>query len=179
LPSVQAWTLGKECFAECLPCDTRQRFFKNPKSSLCRVPPDRHSAKKPLPSARSKEFGKVYLLILKKSLPSARSRALGKDVNYTDHQPLLLLPSPFTLTFTSAVIRPRAVAHALAHAPSSPARRRPPTRRPHPRAAVRPRAAVHPRAAPSAPSARSPPSARPRAAVRASGRASVVLASGT
>jgi hypothetical protein len=132
LPSVQAWTLGKECFAECLSCDTRQRFFKNPKSSLCRVPPDRHSTKKPLPSARSKELGKVYLLILKKSLSSARSWALGKDVNYTDRQPLLL-PSPFTLTFTPAAVRPRTVAHALAHAPSSPTRRRPPTRR-----AVRP-----------------------------------------
>jgi hypothetical protein len=80
------------------------------------VPQLWHSAKKALPSACRAALDKAFLktlslvfaecqikgtrqsifLILKKSLPSARSRALDKDVNYTDRQPLLLVPSPFT-----------------------------------------------------------------------------------
>jgi hypothetical protein len=39
LPSVGEKTLGKELFAECCICDTRQR-------ALCRVSKKRHSAKK-------------------------------------------------------------------------------------------------------------------------------------
>jgi hypothetical protein len=76
--------LGKECFAECQPWGTRQSFFKNPKSSLCRVLISGHSAKTSLPSAGSRALGKAYFLIFKKSLSSARSRALGKDDNLSN-----------------------------------------------------------------------------------------------
>jgi hypothetical protein len=129
LPSIQAWTLGKECFAECLPCDTRQRFFKNPKSSLCRVPPDRHSAKKPLPSARSKELVKVYLLILK-NLWRVPDR--GHSAKTLIIQTVSLFFSFLHLSLSLSHPPPSA------HASSSPTPS--PTRRPRPRATVRPRA---------------------------------------
>jgi hypothetical protein len=124
------------------------KCFKNPNSSLCRVPTDKHSAKKPLPSARSKALGKVYFLILKKSLPSARSRALGKEVNYTDLRALLLLRSSFTFP----PCRPHApvAARAPPSHPRPPPRARPAGRPPPPPASLRPLPPSRPRPIPRA-----------------------------
>jgi hypothetical protein len=148
LPSAPAWTLGKESFVECLSCGTRQSFCKNPKSSLCRVPTERHSAKKPLPSARSKALGKVYFLILKKSLPSARDLALGKDY-FVGSKPSAAALFPLTLSISPLTRRSSPHRATRPDAASPLAARTPPrrARRPSPpelAARTPPRRARHP-----------------------------------
>jgi hypothetical protein len=127
-------------------------FLKKPKSSLCRVPVSRHSAKTSLPSACLWTLGKDhfaecqirgtrqsnFFLIFKKSLPSARSRALGKEVK---QQPLLLLHSLSLAHFSLTATPERHCQHPAAPAllPATPQRRGP---LPPPR---RPRSPRHPR----------------------------------
>jgi hypothetical protein len=79
------------------------------------VPVCWHSAKKSLPSARSRAPCKVNILIFKKSLSSARSGALGKEMKLNRLVHLLLAHS---LTLNS---------HADAAAPRSPPTPRPPS----------------------------------------------------
>jgi hypothetical protein len=54
LPSVGEKTLGKELFAECCICDTRQRVF-------CRVSKKDTRQKNSLPSVKNKTLGKELL----------------------------------------------------------------------------------------------------------------------
>jgi hypothetical protein len=54
LPSVGEKTLGKELFAECCICDTRQR-------ALCRVSKKGTRQRNPLPSVKNKTLGKKFL----------------------------------------------------------------------------------------------------------------------
>jgi hypothetical protein len=85
LPSVGEKTLGKELFAECCICDTRQR-------ALCRVSKKDTRQRNSLPSVKIKTLGKELLRRVfsftegffawhsaKSSLPSARNKTLGKE----------------------------------------------------------------------------------------------------
>jgi hypothetical protein len=85
LPSVVFVTLGKEPFAECCICDTRQR-------ALCRVSEKDTRQRNSLPSVQNKTLGKELLRRVfyfiegflrgtrqRASLPSARNKTLGKE----------------------------------------------------------------------------------------------------
>jgi hypothetical protein len=80
LPSVGEKTLGKELFAECCICDTRQR-------ALCRVSKIKHSAKSffaecfLLPSVFYVALGKELLCRVPEIKHSAKNMALGKEPN--------------------------------------------------------------------------------------------------
>jgi hypothetical protein len=84
LPSVGEKTLGKELFAECCICDTRQRV-------LCRVSKKDTRQRNSLSSVKNKTLGKEPLRRVfsftegflrgtrqRASLPSARNKTLGK-----------------------------------------------------------------------------------------------------
>jgi hypothetical protein len=85
LPSVGEKTLGKELFAECCICDTRQR-------ALCRVSKKDTQQRNSLPSVKNKTLGKELIRRVfsftecflhgtrqRASLPSARNKTLGKE----------------------------------------------------------------------------------------------------
>ena len=86
LPSVEEKTLGKELFAECCICDTRQR-------ALCRVSKKDTRQRNPLPSVKNKTLGKELLRrvfsftedFLRGRVPeikqSAKDMTLGKEPN--------------------------------------------------------------------------------------------------
>ena len=94
LPSVGEKTLGKELFAECCICDTRQR-------ALCRVSKKDTRQRNSLPSVKNKTLGKELLRRVfsftegflrgtrqRDYLPSAQKKhsakylALGKEPNF-------------------------------------------------------------------------------------------------
>ena len=85
LPSVGEKTLGKELFAECCICGTRQR-------ALCRVSKKDTRQRNSLPSVKNKTLGKELFCRVfyftecfvrdtrqRASLPSARKKTLGKE----------------------------------------------------------------------------------------------------
>jgi hypothetical protein len=80
LPSVGEKTLGKELFAECCICGTRQR-------ALCRVSKIKHSAKSffaecfILPRVFCVTLGKEFLCRVPEKKHSAKNMALGKEPN--------------------------------------------------------------------------------------------------
>jgi hypothetical protein len=133
LPSVPWRHSAKNCkiiFAECRLGNTRQ-------SSLCRVPPIWHSAKR--------------ILKLKKSLSSARSRALGKALIHSAGKDFIFL----TLSLVVAMPSPHR-RRAAVPTPSLLRRRAAPRRRSSTQAQARaassqPRPSRAPRRAPVAP----------------------------
>jgi hypothetical protein len=85
LPIVGEKTLGKELFAECCICDTRQR-------ALCRVSKKDTRQRNSLLSVKNKTLGKEFLRRVfyftegflrgtrqRVYLPSARNKTLGKE----------------------------------------------------------------------------------------------------
>jgi hypothetical protein len=93
LPSVVEKTLGKELFAECCICDTRQRALCRVskktlgKETLCRVLKIKHSAKSLfaecflLPRVFCVALGKELLCRVPEIKHSAKNMALGKEPN--------------------------------------------------------------------------------------------------
>jgi hypothetical protein len=87
LPSVGEKTLGKELFAECCICDTRQR-------AICRVSKIKHSAKSLfaecflLPRIFCVALGKELLCRVPEIKHSAKNMALDKELNSGSEQAL-------------------------------------------------------------------------------------------
>jgi hypothetical protein len=74
LPSVGEKTLGKELFAECCICGTRQR-------ALYRVSKKDTRQRNSLPSVKNKTLGKELLCRVPEKKHSAKNMALDKEPN--------------------------------------------------------------------------------------------------
>jgi hypothetical protein len=102
LPSVVEKTHGKELFAECCICDTRQRALCRVskktlgKETLCRVLKIKHSAKSLfaecflLPRVFCVALGKELLCRVPEIKHSAKNMALDKELNFSSEQYILL-----------------------------------------------------------------------------------------